>query len=184
MPALKRQPAITTLQAVTNASSFRHRMMSIHNGRDARQRRRTQFTKQAVDICGNEVEVKVGVHFSEVRRLNVAPPKLGLRERDTAFQDLRRALGRSIPVDLIDPSAPPSGLEYEIAIHIRDRIANRYDATSISRPERLTNFSTISHSHILSQKATAAFAACVQPRQRHPASDHAPHERAAAVGNP
>src|SRR4030088_1813753 len=144
MPALKGQPPIAALQAVTNALSFRHRVMGIHNGRDARQRRRTQFTKQAVDICGNEVEMKIGVHLSEMRRLNVSPPKLGLWERDTALEELRRGDRRSIPVDLIDPSASPSGLKHEIALHIRERIADRYDATSTSRRERLINLSTIS----------------------------------------
>src|ERR1700682_4133520 len=85
VPALKGQPTIAALQAVTNALSFRRRVMSIHNGRDARQRRRTQFTEQAVYICGDEVEMKVGIHLSEVRRLNVAPPKLRLWERDTTL---------------------------------------------------------------------------------------------------
>ena len=89
MAALKGQPPIAALQAVTNALSFRHRVMGIHNGRDARQRRRTQFTKQAVDICGNEVEMKVRIHLSELRRLEVSPPKLGLRERDTTLEELR-----------------------------------------------------------------------------------------------
>jgi len=67
--------------------SFRHRMMGIHDGRNARQRRRTQFTKQAVNIGGNEVEMKVRVHLSKMCRLDVAPPKLWLRKRDATFKD-------------------------------------------------------------------------------------------------
>jgi hypothetical protein len=87
--ALKGQATIAALQAVTNACSFRDRMMSIHNGRDPWQTRRTQLTKQAVDIRRNQVEMKVRIHLSEVRCLDVSPSKLGFRERDTAFEELR-----------------------------------------------------------------------------------------------
>src|ERR1700681_2904182 len=118
MPPLKRQKTMAALQAVTNAISFRHRMMGIHNGRDARQRRRTQFSKQAVDIRGNEVEMKVGIHLSEVCRLNIAPAKLRLWERNAAFEDLGGGGGSSIPVDLIDPSTSPSLFKQEIAFRI------------------------------------------------------------------
>src|ERR1700732_3781893 len=119
MPALKGQPAIAALQAVTNTFSFRHRMMCIHHGRYARQGRRTQFTQQAVDIGCNEVEMKVRIHFSEVSRLDVAPAKLRFWVRDTAFEELRRGGGGSRPVDLIDPSASSPWVKWEIAFSIR-----------------------------------------------------------------
>jgi hypothetical protein len=132
-------------------------MMSIHNRRDAWQRRPTQLMKQAVDIRRNEVEMKVRIHLSEVRCLDVSPPKLRFRERDTTFEELRWEGGSSIPVDLIDPSASPSGLKYEIAVRIRERIANRFDWTSSLRRERRIHFSSISHAHVPSPKPTAAF---------------------------
>src|ERR1700716_608075 len=159
-------------------------MMSIHNGRDARQRRRAQFTKQAVDIRCNEVKMKVGIHLSEVRCLDVAPPKLWFWERDTTLEELRGARGSSIPVDLIDPSASPSRLKYEIAVRIRERIANRYDATATLRRERLINFSTIPHAHVPSPKATAACDPCVKTRQRHAADSHVPTQSASRVRSP
>src|ERR1700716_1544452 len=111
--------------------------------------------------------MKVGIHLSEIRRLNVSPPKLGLWKRDTALEELRRGDRRSIPVDLIDPSASPSGLKHETALHIRERVAVRNDATSTSRRERLINLSTISDTHVLSPKASGTFAECVQPQQRY-----------------
>jgi hypothetical protein len=155
--ALKGQPTIAALEAVPSACSFRDRMMSIHNGRDAWQRRRTQLTKQALDIRRNEVEMKVRIHLAEVRCLDVSPPKLRFRERNATFEELCWEAGGSIPVDLIHPSASPSGLEYEITVRIRERIANRYNAISSLQRERRIHFSSISHAHVLSPKPTAAF---------------------------
>jgi hypothetical protein len=184
VPALKWQPTITAPQSVTDALCFRHRMMRIHSGVDTRQRWRTQFAKQAVDICRNEVEMKVSINFSEVRRLNVAPPELRLWERDTAFEDLRGGGGRSRPVDLIDPSASPSWLKEEIAFCIRHCIANGHDASSTTRQNRLIDFSSISHAHVPPPKATAAFAVCIQTWQRHSANGHLPAESVSRVKNP
>src|ERR1700716_1946940 len=128
--------------------------------------------------------MKVGIHLAEVRRLDVSPPKLGLWERDTALDELRRGDRRSIPVDLIDPSASPSGLKHEIAVYIRERVADGYDATSPSRRERLINLSTISDTHVLSRKASGTFAECVQPQQRYLARNHASAESVACARNP
>src|ERR1700680_500660 len=63
--ALKGQPTITAPHAVTNAFSLCHCMVRIHNGRDPRQRRRTQLPKQAVNMFGHTVEVKGGIHLFE-----------------------------------------------------------------------------------------------------------------------
>src|SRR5882762_3127218 len=89
VPALKGQPTIAALQAVANAVSLCRRMMGIHNGRDARQRRRVQLPKQAVNIRGSKVEVKVRIHLSEVCRQDITPPKLGFWERNPTFEELR-----------------------------------------------------------------------------------------------
>src|ERR1700676_472760 len=184
VPPLKGQITIAALHAITNAISFRHRMMSIHNDRDARQRRRTQFSEQAVDIRGNEVDVKVAIYLSEVCRLDIAPTKLRLWERDAAFDDFRGGGGGPIPVDLIDPSASPSLLKLEIAFRIRRCITNRHDSSPLFSGNRLADLSTNSHARVLSPKSTAAFVPGVKTWQRYAANSHVPTESAPWVRNP
>src|SRR3984893_14269467 len=170
MPPLKWQKTIVALQAVTNAVSFRNRMMSIYNDRDARQSWRTQCSEQAVDIRGNEVAVKVAISLSAVCRLDIAPTKLRLWERDAAFDDFRGRGGGSIPVDLIDPSASPSLFKQEVAFRIRRCITNRHDSSPLFSRNRLVDLSTISHAHVLSPKSTAALVPSVKNWQRDPAN--------------
>jgi hypothetical protein len=53
----------------------------------------------------------IGVNFSEVRCLDVTPPKLRLGEWDTAFEEFRRKTGNSNEHHLIDASPAPARLE-------------------------------------------------------------------------
>src|SRR5258707_13190789 len=111
--------------------------------------------------------MKIGIHLSKVCRLDIARTKLGFWEKHAAFEELRGGGGGSYPVDLIDPSASPSWVKYEVALCIRYGITQGYNATSTCSVGHV-DCSAVSHAHVPSPKAHRVFASWFKTRQGYP----------------
>src|SRR5882762_6498535 len=108
MSSLKWQAPLSASDAVTDALFLCGSMVSIHKSVNGRKGRRTESMKQFVYVLCDSAEVIVGVNFSEMGSLNVAPPKVRFRG-----------------YDLIHAPTTPAGLENEVAFIVRLSVADR-----------------------------------------------------------
>src|SRR4030081_2193401 len=131
MSSLKRQPPLSSPDAVTDALFLCCGVVSIHESGNGWKRRHAETAKQSVHVVCDSVEVVVGINFAEMGRLNVTRLEVWFRR-----------------CHLVHPAAAPAGLEHEVAFLVWLSVADRNRTNRARRRVSLIDHAGISHMNI------------------------------------
>jgi hypothetical protein len=106
---------------------------------------------------GNAVEMEISIDLTEMGRLNVAPSKLRIRVRKTAFHERNPTVGDLSERHLIHAPASSSGFEQKVACGVGLRVTNRNGLNRASCRVELSIRSAVLYTNMAAPEAPAPF---------------------------